>query len=222
MEKFVAYYRTSTSDQSLGLDAQQSQVLAYLAKNTDNQLLREFQEQETGTNKRHRPKLAEAIQLCKQENATLIIAKLDRLSRNVAFISALMDSKVKFKALDLPDATNLTIHIFAAIAQHEADLISQRTRAALHQLKRQGARLGSPQNLTQEARELGAIANKTKAQANPNNVKANAHIALLKKEGLTLRQMAQKLNESGFKTSTGKQFRANTVRRLLNRLEQAS
>ncbi|UII81508.1 recombinase family protein [Flagellimonas sp. CMM7] len=222
MEKYVAYYRTSTSDQNLGLDAQQSQVLAHLTRNSDNQLLKEFQEQETGTNKKHRPKLAEAIALCKQENATLIIAKLDRLSRNVAFISSLMDSKVKFKALDLPDATNLTIHIFAAIAQHEADLISQRTRTALQQLKKQGIKLGNPQNLTQEARELGAFANRTKAKENPNNVKANAHIALLKKEGLTLRQMACKLNESGFKTSTGKQFGANTVRRLLNKLKQTA
>lgn len=222
MEKYVAYYRTSTSDQNLGLDAQQSQVLAYLTKNNDNLLLREFQEQETGTNKKHRPKLAEAIQLCKQEDATLIIAKLDRLSRNVAFISSLMDSKVKFKALDLPDATNLTIHIFAAIAQHEADLISSRTRAALQQLKERGIKLGSPQNLTQSARELGWMANTLKAEANPNNIKAQAHIALLKKEGLTLRQMACKLNEAGFTTSTGKQFRANTVRRLLSRLEQAA
>ncbi|MEM6815261.1 MAG: recombinase family protein [Bacteroidota bacterium] len=221
--KYIAYYRTSTSDQNLGLDAQRNLVLAHLAKNDDIQLLKEFQEQETGTNKRHRPKLAEAIELCKQKNATLIIAKLDRLSRNVAFISALMDSKVEFKALDLPDATNLTIHIFAAIAQHEADLISQRTRAALQQLKKQGVKLGNPQNLNQEAREQGANANRIKAEENPNNKKAKAlvkpYLEKIQNKEISLRQMADLLNKDGFNTSTGRKFHATTVQRIVKSLK---
>jgi DNA invertase Pin-like site-specific DNA recombinase len=150
----VTYCRVSTKKQgesTLGLLAQQSALLKYLG---DQTIIKEFVEIETGTNKRYRPILNEAIELCKKEGATLVIAKLDRLARNVSFVSSLMDSKVKFIAVDMPEANELTIHIMSAIAQHEAKVISVQIKEALAQSKK---KLGSPQNLTKEAR-LGSVA----------------------------------------------------------------
>ena len=126
---YITYFRVSTKKQDLGLDAQQTIVNRFL-KPDDNVLLT-YSEKETGTKKRIQNELLKAIEKCKETGAILLIAKLDRLARNVSFISALMDSNVEFKALDMPHANKLTIHIFAAIAEHEAELISQRTKAAI-------------------------------------------------------------------------------------------
>jgi DNA invertase Pin-like site-specific DNA recombinase len=141
--KFVAYFRVSTDKQGksgLGLDAQRKAVEDYLNGGTWS-LIGEFTEVESGK-RSDRPKLAEALKSCRLQNATLIIAKLDRLARNVAFISNLMESKVEFEAVDFPQANRLTIHIMAAIAEHGAKMISDRTRAALAAAKARGKRLG--------------------------------------------------------------------------------
>ena len=134
--KFVAYYRVSTQRQGrsgLGLEAQQTAVRDYL-NGGDWRLVAELTEVESGK-RSDRPKLVEALKLCRLHGATLIIAKLDRLARNVAFVSNLMEAGVEFHAVDFPQANRLTIHILAAVAEHEARAISERTRAALASAK---------------------------------------------------------------------------------------
>lgn len=143
--KFVAYFRVSTDRQGksgLGLDAQRKSVLDYLDGGRW-ELVAEFTEVESGK-RSDRPELDKALAACKRHKAKLVIAKLDRLSRNLAFIATLMDSGVEFIAVDNPHANKLTIHILAAVAQHEREMISARTSAALKAAKARGKRLGNP------------------------------------------------------------------------------
>lgn len=212
--KYVTYYRVSTKKQDLGLDAQQTIINNYL-KPADL-IEAAFSEKETGTKKRVQVELLKAIEKCKETGSTLLIAKLDRLARNVSFISALMDSNVEFKALDMPHANKLTIHIFSAIAEHEAELISTRTKAALQELKKKGVQLGNIDNLTQEGRNKGVETNKVKAATNPNNRQAKAYINSLILQGLNYSQIAVQLNSNGFTTSRGKRFQSIQVQRLSN------
>lgn len=151
--QLVAYYRVSTRQQGqsgLGLEAQQAAVAEHV-KQTSSNLLAERTEIESGTVKT-RPELSAAIALCRAESAILVIAKLDRLARNVAFLSALMDSGLEFRALDLPGASRFHLHIMAAVAEQEALAISQRTKAALQAAKARGTVLGRPANLTDASR----------------------------------------------------------------------
>jgi DNA invertase Pin-like site-specific DNA recombinase len=213
--KYVAYYRVSTKKQGesqLGLKAQKHAVERFISPDLIDA---EFTEIETGTNKRYRPILNEAIELCAKTGATLIIAKLDRLARNVSFVSSLMDSKVKFKAVDMPEANELTIHIMSAIAQHEAKVISKRVKEGLAQSTK---KLGNPQNLTDEARSKGLESIKHKAKNNPHNKRALAFVSGLDYTNLKLRQIAELLNENGFKTSKGKDFGTTQVIRILAKL----
>ena len=213
--KYVAYYRVSTKKQGesqLGLKAQKHAVERFISPDLIDA---EFTEIETGTNKRYRPILNEAIELCAKTGATLIIAKLDRLARNVSFVSSLMDSKVKFKAVDMPEANELTIHIMSAIAQHEAKAISKRVKEGLAQSKK---KLGNPQNLTDEAKAKGLESIKHKAKHNPHNKRALAFVRSLNYADMKLRQIAEQLNENGFKTSTGKDFGTTQVIRVLAKL----
>lgn len=216
--KYVAYYRVSTKQQGesgLGLEAQRQAVHRYIApENIDA----EFQEIETGTNKKYRPKLAEAIALCKKHDATLLIAKLDRLARNVQFVSNLLDSKVKFKAVDFPEANELTIHILSAIAQHEAKVISERIKSALAVKKQRGEKMGTPENLTDSDRMKGVEAVKHKAKTNENNMKALAFIKKSINVKFTLQGVALELNQAGFKTSLGKSFSPVQVKRLIEKV----
>ena len=141
--RFVAYYRVSTEKQGrsgLGLEAQQAAVQDYLNGGTW-ELVGEFIEVESGR-KSERPELAKALARCKKDKATLVIARLDRLARNVHFISGLMETKVKFVACDMPEATPFMLHIYAAVAQEEARAVSARTKAALAAAKHRGVRLG--------------------------------------------------------------------------------
>ena len=214
--KYIAYYRVSTKRQGesqLGLKAQKQSVEKFISPELID---KEFIEVETGTNKKYRPVLNDAIELCKKYSATLIIAKLDRLARNVAFVSSLMDSKVKFKAVDMPEANELTIHIMSAIAQHEAKVISSRIKDALAQSDKQ---LGNPQNLTLEARIKGLESIKSKANNNPHNKRALAFVNSLNYKEMKLRQIAGQLNSNGFKTSTGKDFGTTQVIRILSKLQ---
>ena len=215
MEQFISYYRVSTSRQGssgLGLEGQKSAVLSYL---NNRPLLAEFTDVETGKND-NRPQLLKAIDLAKQSNSILVIAKLDRLSRNLTFISTLMDAKIKFLCCDMPDANELTIHIFAALAQWERVRIADRTRTALQALKARGKKLGKPENFTEEVRKMGPVRLKQIAAENPNNQKAKKVINLLNRNGRNLREIAIELNEAGFRTSRGNQFGPEQVRRLIS------
>ena len=213
--KYVAYYRVSTKRQGesqLGLKAQKHAVERFISPELID---KEFTEVETGTNKRYRPILNEAIDLCAKTGATLIIAKLDRLARNVSFVSSLMDSKVKFKAVDMPEANELTIHIMSAIAQHEAKVISKRVKEGLAQSTK---KLGNPQNLTDEAKARGLESIRHKAKHNAHNKRALAFVSSLDYANLKLREIADRLNINGFKTSTGKEFGTTQVIRILAKL----
>ena len=213
-QSFIGYYRVSTQKQGvsgLGLDAQRNSVLSFIG---DRSLLGEFKDIESGKND-YRPELLKAIEMTKQTNSTLVIAKLDRLSRNLNFITLLQREKVKFVCCDLPDANELTIHIIGAMAQNERERISQRTKDALFQLKKRGVQLGSPENLTKKARIKGSLKMKEKSSMNPNNIKAKKVIQLLKENGMSLRAITNELNQSGFKTSTNGLFQPEQVRRLL-------
>jgi DNA invertase Pin-like site-specific DNA recombinase len=209
--KYISYYRVSTEKQGvsgLGLEAQREAVLNYIKPEN---IFSEFTEIESGR-KKDRPILDEALRLCKELDGTLVIAKLDRLARNVAFVSALLESGVKFLCCDMPSANELTIHIYSAIAQDEAKRISIRTKEALQVKKSQGFRLGSPQNLTNEARIKGVQAMRLKAQLNENNQRAKAFINHLTG---TLKEKAKQLNQNGFRTSKNKSFNPMQVKRLM-------
>ncbi len=143
--KAVPYYRVSTSGQArsgLGFDAQRAAVAQYCS-GRDCNIVGEFTEVESGK-LNTRPELAKALHLAKVTGATLVVAKLDRLSRNVAFLAALQDSGARFIAADMPEANELTVHIMAAVAQAERKAISRRTKEALAAAKVRGAKLGNP------------------------------------------------------------------------------
>jgi DNA invertase Pin-like site-specific DNA recombinase len=216
MSDFVAYYRVSTTKQGesgLGLEGQRQAVGNFLKSQQagSDQPIAEFTEIESGKRSKNRPQLLAAIELCKAKKATLVIAKLDRLSRNVNFISGLMDAKVSFIACDMPTATELTIHIYSAMAQHEANLISHRTKAALQVLKAQGVKLGNKR--WSESIGLAAQAKTKTAQTPPPAV-----LTMIKKhrdEGMALKAIADQLNALGIKTPQGKAWYAMTVQRAL-------
>lgn len=218
--KFIAYYRVSTDRQGrsgLGLEAQREAVTRYL--NGGNwQLLDEFVEVESGKRDDNRPQLAQALAACRKHKATLVIAKLDRLARNVAFIANLMDSKVEFVAVDLPTANRLTLHIMAAFAEHEREMISARTKAALAIRKAQGAKLGNRTNLA-EAQVKGAAVVKREADAFAANVLPV--IERIRTTGATsYNAIAKALNERGVRTAKGGTWAAATVRNIMLRAPQ--
>jgi DNA invertase Pin-like site-specific DNA recombinase len=220
MKKYIAYYRVSRKTQGvsgLGLSAQKTSVEKYVV-GQDGIILNDYTEVETGTNKKERIEIHKAIQQAKNENAVLIIAKLDRLARNVSFVSSLMDAGIEFVAVDMPTANHFTIHIFSALAEQEAKLISSRTKLALAELKKKGVKLGSPKNLTNEARSKGTQAIKENAMNNDRNRQAQSVIGSCKEKGMTYREIAEYLNQLNFKTRYGKQFLAASVHQLYNRM----
>ncbi|PNY79333.1 resolvase [Deinococcus koreensis] len=213
----VAYYRVSTVKQGasgLGLEAQRAAVQAFAA-GRGLVLAQEFTEVETGTRKRHRPQLAAALAQSRRTGAVLLIAKLDRLARNVAFVSALMESGVRFVAVDMPEVDNLTIHVMAAVAEREAALISQRTKAALGAVKARGVVLGQPENLTHAAQVKGAAVQREAAREAER--KAAGYVRLLRDSGASLARIAARLNAEGHTTRRGKAFTAMQVSRILER-----
>lgn len=202
MKKFVVYARTSTKDQNLGLESQKK-IAADFAKNK-GEIVAVFEEQESGK-RNNRPALLEAITLAKKEGATLLIAKIDRLSRNAAFILNMKESGVDFQACDLPEMNTLTLGVLAVIAQHERELISERTKRALAVLKDRGQKLGNPNILedTKEGRKLGAKAMRAKANDNENNRKAFQLIRSMRLAGVGWSEIARALESGGFKASKG-------------------
>jgi DNA invertase Pin-like site-specific DNA recombinase len=220
MKKFVSYYRVSRKEQGisgLGLSAQKSSVVKYV-ESQDGVIIQEFTEIETGTNKRERIEIHKAIQMAKNENAVLVIAKLDRLARNVSFVSSLMDAGIEFLAVDMPSANNFTIHIFSALAEQEAKLIGSRTRLALAELRKSGVTLGNPKNLNSDARAKGIQKIKENAINNDRNRQAQSVILSCRERGMSYREIAKYLNELNFKTRYGNQFLAPTVHQLYNRM----
>lgn len=211
--KYVPYYRVSTASQGksgLGLSAQR-EIVNHFVKHSD-ELLVEFVEVESGK-RADRPQLAPALAFAKQQGARLLIAKLDRLSRNVSFIFSLRNSEVDFVACDIPDANTLTVGIMAVLAQHERELIKERTRAALAAKKAQGHKLGTP-NLTPAISELGRQIHQQNARSHPANLQATELIRLYWNEGLTYEAIASRLNGMGFRTRRGNEFKHMSVQRL--------
>ena len=213
---YIAYYRTSTKRQNLGLEAQRKVVNDWLIANGGN-LIGEFSEKESGKNN-NRIELNNAINACQKENCNLLIAKLDRLSRCVSFIFALRDSNVNFIACDLPEFNTMTLAIFSGLAQQERELISQRTKLALNELKRKGIKLGNPNaTFSPEIRNMAYDRLKKNAETNPNNKKASSMIKAMLYRTSNLSEIARELNENGFVTSRGKHFNSIQVKRIIDR-----
>jgi DNA invertase Pin-like site-specific DNA recombinase len=221
MKKYIAYLRVSTKAQEksgLGLLAQRA-IIAHYAKIEGAEIAKEYIESESGKEMDNRPVLEMAINDCLKEDAILVVAKLDRLSRDVEHIFKIQKQLgERFKSCDLPTTDALTLSIFAGLAQREREIISIRTKVALQAKKAQGVKLGNPEHLTQEARDKGVAAIKAKAKANTHNRVASALIDKCKKENKTLQAIADELNQHGFKTSQGKRFNPISVSRLANRV----
>lgn len=217
----VAYYRVSRQGQAnsgLGLEAQRHAVETY-AERLGLTIGEAFIEVETGTSKRQRVEIHKAIAAAKRQDAVLLIGKLDRLARSVAFTSNLMESGVNFVAVDMPDANRLTVHIMAALAEHEARLISQRTKDALAQARARGVQLGRPENLHDHDRLRGAQTNALRARRADRRV--GGYVQLLRGEGWSYHRIAERLNEEGFQTRRGRSWRPMQVKRVLDRLSSS-
>jgi hypothetical protein len=232
-KKFVSYYRASTQKQGefgLGIQGQKNAVKSYVGKN--GLMIGEFTEIETGTRKKKRTEIYKAIELAKSNNAILVVAKLDRLTRDVEFTSALFNGGIEFVCCDNPNANKLTIQLLSVIAEHEAEVISKRIKDALKVKKeninkgiftnKDGSimqpikgkvRLGNPngfgfyQNLGVEKIKQNALNNKA-------NIQAMDIICSSRKDGLTFLQIADKLNRLQYTTRNGKQFYPIQVQRL--------
>lgn len=221
MMKFVSYVRVSTQRQGtsgLGLDAQRKAVADYLGGSAGG-LVEEFTEIESGR-RNDRPQLAAALAACRKHRATLLIAKLDRLARNVAFVANLMESGVEFVAVDMPMANRLTVHILAAVAEHEREMISARTKAALAAAKARGRRLGwSIEERREEQRQAsrrGADSGRSRADAFAANVVPV--VESIRASGIaTLAGIADAMNARGIKTARGGTWYPTTVKNVIRR-----
>ena len=207
MQNYVSYLRVSTNRQGvsgLGLDAQRQTVASFLAGNS-GQLMEEFVEVESGA-KNSRPILIAALEACRRNKAVLVIAKLDRLARNVAFISQLMETRVEFVACDAPYANRLMLHIMSAFAEHEREQISARTKAALAVAKARGVQLGkNGKNL--------AMQNRKAAVEFAEGMRSEFQILFLRKDR-TLTSVAEQLNMAGIPTREGTRWTATQVARV--------
>jgi DNA invertase Pin-like site-specific DNA recombinase len=214
--KWVAYYRVSTDKQGasgLGLDAQRKAVLAFL-DGGKWVLAADFTEVESGKRQRNRPQLAMALATAKRLRAKLVVAKLDRLSRNVAFIAQLMESGVEFVAADMPQANRLTMHVMAAFAEYEREAISMRTKDALAAAKARGVKLGGPRYA--EAARIGGARNRETADQFAANIRPL--IRELQANGVTTyRAIAQALSLRGVPTARGGQWSAVQVFNIMRR-----
>lgn len=214
MKTYVTYLRVSTDKQGasgLGLEAQRAAVASF-AK--DATIAAEYVEVESGK-RNERPQLAAAIAHAKKRNAVLLIAKLDRLSRNAGFIFTLKDSGVQFICADMPDANTLTVGIFAVMAQHERETIAKRTKDALAAKRSRGEQLGTVANLTAAGRAKGQQQRQLNAQMDKANLQAAELIKLHAEKGKSLREIAVCLNSKGYTTRRGCLFTAAAVHRLL-------
>ena len=210
-QRFVAYLRVSTrrqGDSGLGLEAQREAVGRH-CNSVGGELTSEHIEVESGK-KNNRPVLAEALAQCRRQKAVLLIAKLDRLARNVAFVSSLMEAGVEFVAADMPFANKFLVHVMAAVAEHEREAISARTKAALAAAKARGVTLGAN----------GAnLARLNRGEADRFAETMRVHLMLIVQSGgWTLGGLADQLNDMGHRTSGGARWVPTTTARLLDRI----
>jgi DNA invertase Pin-like site-specific DNA recombinase len=221
-QRLIAYYRVSTARQGasgLGLEGQEAAVKAH-ARAAGGLVLRAYTEIETGK-RADRPELARALGDCRRSKAVLVIAKLDRLARNVHFLSGLMEAGVEFVCCDMPSANRLTLHIMAAVAEDETKRISERTKAALAAYKARGGLLGAARPAAcrlrggpnpKAARRAGEVSREMAAEAYADLAPA---IDSMRGEGLSLRQIAGRLNAEGHTTRRGKTWNQVQVRRVV-------
>jgi DNA invertase Pin-like site-specific DNA recombinase len=232
MADIIAYYRVSTKQQGesgLGLEGQETAVQSY-ARQTGATIKASYVEVESGK-VADRPQLAKALAHARRNKATLVVAKLDRLSRNVEFLARVMNSAVEFVACDNPAANRLTLHILAAVAEAEAKAISDRTKAALAAAKARGTLLGSARPGHWDGREDARLAGLEKARGVAVKVRqakaAEAYtdllpsVTALKAEGLSLRAIAERLNADGHTTRRGRPWNPVQVSRVLEHAEAA-
>lgn len=222
---FIAYYRVSTDRQGksgLGLEAQREAVETFL--NGGNwQLVAEHTEVESGK-RNDRPELAKALDACRRHKAQLVIAKLDRLARNVHFVSGLMESGVDFVAADMPEANKLTVHLLAAVAEHEREQISARTKAALAAARARGKKLGWAMPERRDEQQWAARKGTDAAVSKADTFAANVApiIREIQSAGITtLQGIADALNARGIKTARARQWAPATVRNVLLRQTRA-
>ena len=220
MRKFVTYKRVSSQEQSksgLGLEAQERDIQLFLENyaETPCEVVGEFVEVHSGSDN-DRPQLTAAIALAKKENAVLVAAKLDRISRRVSFLAALMEEKgLDFKVAAMPYADRFQLHIYAALAEQEKCFIASRTRAALAAAKARGVRLGAP------VHHLEELAKAKKEKALKDAQKVAGVVLPLKAAGSSLRHICEVLNASGARTSRGGNFHPSLVSRMVKTLEAA-
>jgi DNA invertase Pin-like site-specific DNA recombinase len=215
-KRFVLYRRVSTEEQGrsgLGLEAQKRDLDLYLATREGAVVVADLVEVASG-GKSDRAVLVEALELCRKQKATLLVAKLDRLSRQVSFVANLLEEKgVEFVVASLPQASRFELHLYAALAEQERAFVSQRTKAAMAAAKARGVKFGGPWD------HLPAL-NRAKQEQVREEAEALAPLLLpLRREGKSLRAVAEQLNRVGVKTRTGKEFYAVKVKRLLEALE---
>jgi DNA invertase Pin-like site-specific DNA recombinase len=228
MQKIISYVRVSTKRQGtsgLGLDAQELAISNYIAS-VGGTVIARYLEVESGR-KDNRPELLKALAHARRSKATILIAKWDRLSRDVAFLSNLLKSDVEFRAVDNPHANKLTIHVLAAVAQDEAERASERTKAALRQAKARGIKLGSHRpghwEGREEQRKAGALkggkASARRRLADSQEAYADLAPSIRQQHstGDSLRKIAARLNAEGHTTRNNSQFTAATIQRILQR-----
>jgi DNA invertase Pin-like site-specific DNA recombinase len=229
LTRIIAYFRVSTKrqgDSGLGLEGQRAAVEAF-ARQHEASIVATYTEVESGK-RSDRPELTKAIAHAKRSKAVLVVAKLDRLSRNVAFLSAIMESGIEFVACDNPHANRLTLHILAAVAEAEAKAISERTKAALAAAKARGLKLGSarPGHWTAERseRRLQALSTARQRSIESRTEQAKACYAdladsmlAMRSNGDSLRTIAGNLNAEGHCTRHGRPWNPQQVRVVLNR-----
>lgn len=212
--KYVAYFRVSTDkqgDSGAGLDAQRADVMKF----TGGAIGAEYTDIESGS-KFDRLGLQMAIAYAKMKDATLVVAKMDRLSRNVGDLFAIRDSGVKIAICDMPDMDTLKFGIYATFAQHEREMISIRTKKALQARKDAGMILGKTENLTDAGRAIGRAKHSSNARMNGNNMRAYVVASDMRKNGDSFGTIARRLNQFGFLTARGKAFHPNSVKQLMH------
>lgn len=220
MSTYVTYHRVSTAEQGrsgLGLEAQERDIRLYLENYSDvpYEIIGAFTDVLSGTDN-DRPELKKALDLAKRTGATLLVAKLDRLSRKVSFIATLMDDpKLDLRIAQMPYADKFQLHIYAALAEQEREFISKRTKAALAEAKARGQKLGGLRDATMKRNVV------LKERADARAQKLAGLLLPMKAAGKTLREMATELNTAGVPTARGGEWQSSQVMRVLRRLEAA-
>jgi DNA invertase Pin-like site-specific DNA recombinase len=220
MKKIIAYYRSSTKEQHYSIDVQRAQMQEYINKN-GFELVAEYHEHHSGKDK-SRIQLASAIKQCVNAGCTLAFTKLDRLSRQASHLYQIRDSGLDLICLDMPELNTLTFGIFATIAQHERELISQRTSSAL-QVIRQFKKLGNPNGWTnnKEKAQIARRARRAEWLLSNDVIKVKNIIQLMNKdEGVSLSEIARNLNIHGIKTQRGGIWYPNQVKIVINQIEK--